>query len=258
MFTAPIEFLRGNKSSIPTIGLGTWQMDSTVVRDTIKQALHVGYRHIDTAKVYGNEAAIADGINDSGIARQDIFITTKIMPIATTEVESAIHERLKLLKTDYIDLLLIHWPPETGVAADMWVAMEAEQQAGVVRTIGVSNYTESQIIQLIKQTKIVPAVNQIEINPFTSRSSLRHFCDTHGIIVEAYSPLKQATSFDNALIAQLAQEHGRSSAQIMLRWCIERNTIPLPKATSLNHLKENLEVFDFELKDHALKQLDAL
>ena len=243
---------------MPFIGFGTYALRGTDGIEAITSALELGYRHIDTAKMYGNEAEVAAAISQSGIPRQDIFITTKLLPLSLVDVEAAIDQRLQLLKTDYIDLLLIHWPPPSGVAAEMWQLMAAEQRAGVLHSIGVSNYSIEQIINLVKLTKVKPAVNQIELSPFTPQEDLRAFCQQQDIVIEAYSPLTQQTRLNHPLITDLADKYERSPAQIMLRWCVQHGTVPLPKASTRRHQEDNLNIFDFQLNSDDMLQLDSL
>lgn len=245
----------GNR--MPVLGLGTWQLTGQACIESVRMALAIGYRHIDTAAVYANEAQVAQGIAASTVLRQDIFITTKIKPSAKDPAQ-AVLERLDQLDTDYLDLCLIHWPPETGYGQALWRSLETAQTDGLIRSIGVSNYTVPLLRQLLAAADVKPAVNQIELSPFQQQEQLVAFCQATGIVVQAYSPLTQQKQLGNSTLGELAKLYGKTPAQILLRWCLDKQTVPLPKASSEQHLRENFEVFDFKLSPSDVAKLDAL
>jgi diketogulonate reductase-like aldo/keto reductase len=240
---------------IPAIGFGTWKLEGSEV----KTALQHGYRLIDTAKIYNNEHTVGRAISDSGVSRGDIFLTTKLWPSDFVVAAEAFDESKQRLGMDYVDLYLIHWPngPERNLA---WQALGQLKKDGKVRSIGVSNYSAEQLRELLKKTNDVPAVNQIEFHPFIyhRQKSIIDFCRTHAIVVEAYSPLSQGEGMDNPTIVSIAAAHGKSSAQIMLRWAIQHGTVPIPRSSNSDRMKSNLEVFDFELTTDDMAALDNL
>lgn len=244
---------------MPKIGLGTWKLSGEACVETVKTALGIGYRHIDTAAVYGNEAVVGEGVAGSGVDRQEIFVTTKIMP-SVSDVGKAVRERLQLLGTDYLDLCLIHWPPNNsdgGYGQDLWRALEDEQERGVIRSIGVSNYEIELLERLLATARVPLAVNQIELSPFAPKRELVGYCQGKGIVVQAYSPLTQAEKLDNPVLREIAGKYKKTPAQVLLRWCLERQTVPLPKASSEAHLRENLDIFDFTLSADDLNTLES-
>lgn len=224
-------------------------------------ALKTGYRLIDTATIYGNEESVGRAIQDSGIARKDIFVTTKLWnnDQGKDSAPQALKKSLDKLGLEYVDLYLIHWPvPETRV--ESWHALEELQKQGLALSIGVSNFMVKHLKELLDASGVVPAVNQIELHPFNykQRQEVVEFCREHDIVVEAYSPLAQATKLDNPVIAAVAGQVDKAPTQVMLRWAIQKGTIPLPKSATPEHIEANFNVFDFELKDTQMAELDSL
>lgn len=232
---------------IPMIGLGTWQQieESTCIK-AIKYALEIGYRHIDTADIYGNHELIKEAIKD--FVREKLYITTKLWRdfLDPKKVESECDKALMQLGLDYLDLYLVHWPDRTKPLADISYEMSRLKEKGKVKSIGVSNYTISHLQDLIDQ-KIEVAVNQVEYHPFLNQEELLKFCTRNSIAITAYCPLARKKIFDDFDIELIAKKYSKKPNQIILRWLIQKDIIAIPKATSENHIKQNIDIFDFEL-----------
>lgn len=245
---------------IPQVGLGVWQSPrGATTRDAVKAALRLGYGHIDTARIYGNEADVGEGVRASGLSRADVFVTTKLWneDQGYDSALRAFDASLARLGLDYVDLYLIHWPVE-GKRLDSWRALEkifAEKRA---RAIGISNYLPPHMEELLAHAKVPPAVNQIEVHPFLQQRDARAFCHKHGIVVEAYSPLTHGERIDDPVITEVARRANRTNAQVLLRWGIQHGMVVLPKSVSEARIAENAKVFDFTLDADAMQQLDAL
>lgn len=257
-----------NGVEMPVIGFGTWQTPSGEVAEmSVYNALIAGYRHIDTAAVYKNEESVGDGIIRSGVKREDIFLTTKLWNDAHSYegAKAAIDESLKKLKTDYLDLYLIHWPNPIAIRdtwalgnSEAWRAMEEAVEEGKIRAIGVSNFHEHHLAELFKTAKIKPAVNQIYASPSDPQEELKAFNDSHGIVTQAYSPLGTGTILDNEKLIEIAASYNKSVAQVAIRWSIQRGYVPLPKSVTKSRIIENLDVFDFLISDEDMTAIDAL
>ena len=237
-----------NGVSIPTLGFGTYKIDDNeLAYRCVSDALQVGYRHVDTAYFYENERGVGRAINDSGIDRKDIFLTTKIW---TTDCGYdntlfAVDRALKLLNLDYIDLMLIHWPTEKN--RETWRALERLVEEKALRAIGLSNFKEHHIKDLLVTANIVPQINQVELNPLFQQPELREYCYKHGIRVEAWAPLLRGKTFTLMSIETLAKKYNKTPAQIVLRWNLENGIITIPKTTHKERMIENIDVYDFEL-----------
>jgi 2,5-diketo-D-gluconate reductase A len=237
--------------SIPQLGLGTWPMKDKEVAETIVTAVELGYRHIDTAAKYGNEKGVGRGIRDSGIAREELFVTTKLDgPYQGDDKALAgLEDSLSRLKLDYVDLLLIHWPlPKRGKFVSTFRTFKKLQDAGKVRSIGVSNFKPGHLDTLIDGTGLTPAVNQIQLDPTISRDAQRAYDTAHGIVTESWSPLGQGSDLlQNPALATIAAAHDRTAGQVVLRWHVQNGLVAIPKSSNPGRLAENLAVFDFEL-----------
>jgi len=238
-------------SSIPQIGLGTWPLDDDAVAATIVEATQLGYRHIDTAVKYGNERGVGVGIASSGIARDELFVTTKLdgQFQGHDRAIAGLEASLERLNLDYVDLLLIHWPlPARDEYVSTFRTFEKLRAEGKTRSIGVSNFKPAHLERLIDQTGIIPAVNQIELNPFVVRDEQRAADEHYGIVTESWSPLGPKTGLlTDPVILQIAGEHDRTPGQVVLRWHVQQGLVAIPKSQSPDRLAENLSVFDFEL-----------
>jgi diketogulonate reductase-like aldo/keto reductase len=246
-----------NGVEIPCIGFGTWQTpDGEVGVSSVLSAIEAGYRHIDTAQGYGNEESVGTAVKKSGVARKEIFITSKL---ANTEhgykkTLAAFEQTLQKLGTDYLDLYLIHWPNPIkfratwqATNAETWKAFEELYSAGRIRAIGISNFHPRHIDELLKTATVAPTVNQIRLCPGDTQDEVAAYCGAHGILLEAYSPLGTGRIFEVPEMQSLAKKYGKSIAQICIRWSLQMNFLPLPKSVTAARIKENAEVFDFEL-----------
>lgn len=247
---------------IPSIGFGTWQLfPGKPTKQAVTAALDAGYRLIDTARIYANEGSVGKAIQASEIPRKDIFVTTKLWNASQgyDKAHRAFNNSLKRLRMDYVDLYLIHWPV-TGKRSESWRALGEIYDSGRAKNIGVSNYTVRHLEELLSKSKIVPAVNQIEFHPFlyNEQKELLAFSKRHGIVVEAYSPLAHGKKTDTTVLPEIAKKHKKSHAQIILRWCVQHGTVPLPKSGNPQHIRDNLDIFDFELTKTEMNQINDL
>lgn len=250
------------ENDLPSIGFGTWQLnDGPEVQTAVKAALETGYRLIDTARIYNNEAGVGLAVNQSGIPREEIFITTKLWNSdhGYDNAMQAFEDSLERLGMDEVDLYLIHWPGKDNIGS--WKALiDIHKKRGGAKSVGVSNFAPQHLAEIIDATGEVPAVNQIEFHPFiydTQRDTLE-FCKNSNIIVEAYSPLARGDQLSHPVISELAKARGKTTAQVMLRWAIQHGTVPIPKSRSPKRIKENIDVFDFELADDEMAALNSL
>jgi len=243
--------------SIPLIGFGTWQLEGDDAYNGVRAALEIGYRHIDTATAYGNEDRVGAAVRDSGLGREDVFITTKCPPGNAGREARTLDARLRALGTDFVDLWLVHWPPHGEASPDMWKAFIAALEQGKTRAIGVSNYSIAQIDELIAATGQAPALNQIPWNPFTFNEREVAELRSRQVVLEGYSPLKRS-DLSNPVLAEIAAAHGKTPAQVILRWHVEHGFVVLPRSKRRERIEENFAVFDFQLTPEDLRRLDAL
>ena len=253
-----------NGVKIPQLGLGVWKSTIEDASQAVQAALHNGYVLIDTAKQYGNEKGVGDGIQaamkNDGLKRSDIFLTTKIFNGDQGDydhVRRAFEDQLKNLKTDHVDLLLEHWPVD-GKYIETWRAMEAILKDGQARAIGVSNFNNERLADLMDHGTIVPAVNQIEFNPHIHQPEIVKFDRDHGIKVEAWSPLGSGTLLKNPVVNKIADAHQKSAAQVELRWGLQHGMIEIAKTIHEQRMIQNMDIFDFQLTDDEMKQIDDL
>ena len=252
--------LLNNGHQMPWLGLGVFQIeDGQQVAQAVKAALEIGYRSVDTATVYGNESGVGKAIRESGVPREDVFLTTKLWndDQRGKRVLAAFEESLKRLDTEYVDLYLIHWPVK-GCYQETWHEMEKIYNSGRARAIGVSNFQVHHLEDILSDSQVVPTVNQIEFHPFLIQPELREFCQEHKIQVEAWSPLMQGRIITEEAVRELAKQHHRTPAQITLRWDLQHDVVTIPKSTHANRIAENAQVFDFELSQEDMNVLDAL
>ena len=257
-----------NGVHIPCVGFGTWQSkDGPEAKNSVAEALRAGYRHIDTAQGYGNEESVGQAVKESGLKREEIFITSKLTNSVRgySETLSAFHESLRKLGTDYMDLFLIHWPRPVSFRNDWeaqnaqsWRAMEDLYREGKVRAIGISNFHPHHIEALLKTATVAPMVNQIRLAPGDTQDEVVSFSREKGMLLEAYSPLGVGKVFEVPQMKDLARKYGKSIAQIAIRWSLQRGYLPLPKSVTPARIRENTEVFDFQLEDADVELIAGL
>ena len=245
-----------NGTEIPVVGLGVWQVqDGPECERAVEWALEAGYRLIDTAQAYGNESSVGRAIRNSGVPREEIFLTTKFYP-GGRDPHAEAAKSLERLGTDYLDLYLIHWPQ--GGPTWAWPGMEQASEAGLTKGIGISNFSAGEIQKLLKVSQIQPAVNQIQFSPFEYRRALVDACEEAGIVAQAYSPLGTGRHLGDPVVDRIASAAGRTPAQVLIRWAMQKGLSVIPKSTHQERIQENFGVFDFELDDDSIAALDAL
>jgi len=249
--------------TIPQLGLGVFKVDARETARVVAQALEIGYRHVDTAQMYGNEAGVGEAVRASGLPRGDVFVTSKLNNghHRPDDARRAFEETLATLGFEYVDLFLIHWPRVAQAGdryVETWKALEELHRDGRARSIGVSNFQVAHLERLAAETGTVPAVNQIELHPTFANAEVRAHGEAHGIRTEAWSPLAKGEVLADETVVELAEAQGRTPAQIVLRWHIERGTIVFPKSANPDRLRENLALFDFELSEDEVARIDAL
>jgi 2,5-diketo-D-gluconate reductase A len=243
-------------NEIPLLGLGVWQVpEGPECENAVRWALELGYRHIDTAQAYGNEASVGRGLRDSGVPREDVFITTKFYP-GHEDPEAEAERSLERLGVDQVDLYIIHWPQ--GGATWAWPGMERARDAGYARSIGVSNFSVAELDEVLSAASTPPVVNQVQFSPLKDRRRLLEACERHGIALEAYSPLGTGAHLDDERVLAIAERAGRTPAQVLLRWCVQRDLVVIPKSVNRDRIDENGRIFDFALSDEDMAALDAL
>jgi 2,5-diketo-D-gluconate reductase A len=251
-----------NGTTIPQLGFGVFQIDPSDTAEAVTTALEAGYRHIDTAQMYGNEAEVGQAIAKSDIPRDQLWITTKCNNSnhGYDDAQSALDESLQKMGLDHVDLYLIHWPlPGKDLYVDTWKGFEKAQSDGKSRTIGVSNFQPHHLDRLLSETETVPAVNQIELHPHMQQAGLRSYHERHGIRTEAWSPIGQGRGLlDAPELSEIAQAHGKSPAQVVLRWHVQIGNIVFPKSSTAERIRENYAIFDFELGDDEVERINRM
>ena len=244
---------------MPVFGLGTWPLKGKEVYNAVLWALDIGYLLIDTASFYGNEKEIGDALKDTKVPRDEIFITTKVWnnEQGFENTLKAFERSLGNLKLDYIDLYLIHWPV-SGVRNETWRALETIYANGKARAIGVSNFTIRHLDELLGTSNSFPMVNQMEFSPFLYQKELMEYCQVNNIVVEAYSPLTRLRKFSNKIVKEISQKYNKTPAQVFIRWGLQHSIVEIPKSGNKKHLIENADVFDFNLDENDMTQLDVL
>ena len=243
--------------NMPILGLGVWQMASgRETEQAVEWALEAGYRHVDTASAYRNEQSVGAALRRSGLPRENVFVTTKLMP-ARVSVARELARSLARLRLDYVDLYLIHWPLPLA-SGRQWRELVSVQERGLARAIGVSNFGRSRLERLLRDGSPVPAVDQVQFSPFHFRRRLLDYCLGQGIVLEAYSPLARGKAVEDPTVVALARRLGRTAAQVVLRWAIQHGAVVIPKSSTLARIRSNARVFDFELGDDEMGILDAL
>ena len=251
------------QANIPVLGLGTWQSTGQDCIDVVSQGLKMGYEHIDTAQAYGNEKEVGQGIKQSGIARDKFFLTTKIFPddmkFEPENLVAAAKRSLENLDTDYVDLLLLHWPDDRVPLSETIPALCELQKQGLTRNIGVSNFNIANIIEAKKYADVPIVVNQVEFHPFIKQNTLQTFLNNHHILLEAYSPLARGDVFDNEVIKEIADRHGITAAQVSLAWILsDKHRIAIPKTSNPDHLQGNLDAINVQLSADEIEKINKL
>jgi len=244
-------------SEIPPIGFGVYQTPKgEVTKESVKIALDTGYRHIDTAAIYGNEADVGAAIKESGISREETFVTTKLWNSDHSDPQKAIATSLEKLGFDYVDLYLMHWPVE-GKRIRTWSIMEKFLEQGKAKEIGVSNFTTKHLEELLKNSSIVPTINQVEFSPYLFQADLMEYCKSKKIQIECYSPLTQGRKLADPKLVEIAKKYSKSTAQILIKWSLQHDLVVLPKSKTKERIIENFNVFDFEISKEDMDSLDG-
>lgn len=243
-------------NQIPLLGLGVWQVpDGRACENAVRWALEAGYRHIDTAQAYGNERSVGRALRDSGLSRQDVFITTKFDP-GRRDPEAEVQRSLERLGLESVDLYIVHWPKRGPTWA--WEGLQRARERGYARSIGVSNFSVSDVEAVLEVADVPPVINQVQFSPFEFRRALLEACERRGVALEAYSPLGTGRHLGNRQVVRIAERLGRTPAQVLIRWSLQRDLIVLPKSKHRERIEHNAQVFDFELSDEDVAALDAL
>jgi diketogulonate reductase-like aldo/keto reductase len=243
-------------NEIPLLGLGVWQMpDGRTCEDAVRWALEAGYRHIDTAQAYRNERSVGRALRDVGLPREDVFVTTKFYP-GRRDPEADVQRSLERLGVDTVDLYIVHWPQ--GGPTWAWDGMQRAKKQGYARSIGVSNFSVADLDAVLAEAEVPPVVNQVQFSPFEFRRGLLDGCQRRGVALEAYSPLGTGRHLANPDVARVAERLGRTPAQVLIRWALQRDVVVLPKSTHRERIEQNAQVFDFQLSDDDMRTLDEL
>lgn len=247
---------------MPQLGFGVYKVTNEEIKDAVTHALNAGYRSIDTAQFYDNEAGVGEAIKESGIPREEIFVTTKVWNThhGYDKALEAFEQSLTLLNLDYIDLYLVHWPmPKYDLYVETYKALEKLYHDGRVRAIGVSNFHIVHLERLLAECEIKPVVNQVECHPYLQQKELKAFCKENDIVVEAWSPIaKGGEVLQDEIIKEIADKYGKSAAQVVLRWHMQEGTIAIPKSVTPSRIKENIDIFDFSLTDEEMEKIASL
>lgn len=249
-----------NGNAMPQLGYGVWRIDDTDAQACVTTAIECGYRSIDTAMIYENERGVGKAIRACALAREELFITTKLWNSDHHNAEAAFADSLERLGLDYVDLYLVHWPaPQTGDMISAWRSMLEIKTSGRARSIGVSNFNSDHLEAIIEDTGVVPSVNQVELHPNFQQTALREWCLKHDIVVEAWSPLgRGGPLLDDPLLRSIAEIHGKTAAQVVLRWNVQIGVVTIPKSATPSRIVENLDITDFELSELEMQQIATL
>ena len=253
-------FVEANGAKIPAIGLGTWELRGRSCARLVEQALRLGYRHVDTAQVYENEREVGDGLRASGVRREEVFITTKVWTshFAPHDLERSAKESLIRLRVSEVDLLLLHWPNPRVPLSETLDALAHVRKLGMARHVGVSNFTVALIDEAVAKCSAPLVCNQVEYHPYLDQTKVRNACARHGMAVVAYSPLAKGRIKNDETLAQVGQTHGKTAAQVCLRWLVQQNVSAIPRTSRIERLSENIDIFDFALSPdemHLISQM---
>jgi diketogulonate reductase-like aldo/keto reductase len=255
-----MQYVEANGARIPAIGLGTWELRGRSCARLVEQALRLGYRHIDTAQVYENEREVGEGLHASGVRRDDVFVTTKIWTnhFAPNDLERSTKESLAKLRLSEVDLLLLHWPNPQVPLAETLGALARVRQLGMSRHIGVSNFTVALIEEAIAVCPEPLACDQVEYHPYLDQTKVLDACARHGMAVVAYSPIAKGRIKNDQTLAQIGQAHGKTAAQVCLRWLVQQNVSAIPRTSKIERLSENIDIFDFALSEQEMRQISQM
>jgi diketogulonate reductase-like aldo/keto reductase len=255
-----MQFIEANGAKIPAIGLGTWELRGRICARLVEQALKLGYRHIDTAQIYENEREVGDGVRASGVKRDDVFVTTKVWTTHFTphDLERSTKESLVRLRLPEVDLLLLHWPNPQVPLSETLGALAHAKKLGLTRHIGVSNFTVALIEQAVAECPEPLVCDQVEYHPYLDQSKVREACAQHGLAMVAYSPVAKGRIKGDETLARIGRVHGKTAAQICLRWLVQQNVSAIPRTSKLERLSENIDIFDFELTDIEMEQISRM
>ena len=256
-----MEYVNLKGARVPALGLGTWQLSGAQCAEVVRAGLAMGYRHVDTAQAYGNEEQVGEALADSGIPRDDIFLTTKVWyeRIGDGELQRSVDESLKKLRTDHVDLLLIHWPNPKFPLGESLQALSDVKAAGKARNIGVSNFPTALLKDAVERHKADLLCNQVEYHPFLSQRPVLEFARANDMMVTAYSPIARGEAATHPVLTRIGEKHGKSAVQVTLRWLIDQsNVAAIPKASGEKHLRSNFEIFDFRLDADDRAEIDSL
>jgi diketogulonate reductase-like aldo/keto reductase len=254
------QFVKANGAKIPAIGLGTWELRGRTCARLVEQALKLGYRHIDTAQIYENEREVGDGVRASGVKRDDVFVTTKVWTthFAPNDLERSAKESLVRLRLPEVDLLLLHWPNPQVPLSETLGALAHAKKLGLARHIGVSNFTVALIEQAVAECPEPLVCDQVEYHPYLDQTKVREACAQHGLALVAYSPVAKGKVKGDETLNRIGRAHGKTAAQICLRWLVQQNVCAIPRTSKIERLSENIEIFDFELSDAEMVRISRM
>jgi diketogulonate reductase-like aldo/keto reductase len=254
------QFVKANGAKIPAIGLGTWELRGRTCARLVEQALKLGYRHIDTAQIYENEREVGDGVRASGVKRDDVFVTTKVWTthFAPNDLERSAKESLVRLRLPEVDLLLLHWPNPQVPLSETLGALAHAKKLGLARHIGVSNFTVALIEQAVAECPEPLVCDQVEYHPYLDQTKVREACAQHGLALVAYSPVAKGKVKGDETLNRIGRAHGKTAAQICLRWLVQQNVCAIPRTSKLERLSENIDIFDFELSDAEMVRISRM
>jgi diketogulonate reductase-like aldo/keto reductase len=255
-----MQMIQAHGANIPAIGLGTWGLHGRASARIVEQALRIGYRHIDTAQAYENEREVGEGVRASGVPRDQVFVTTKVWwsHFAPLDLERSVKESLAKLRFSHLDLLLLHWPNAAVPLAETVGALCRMRKLGLTRHIGISNFTVALIEQAVALSDCPLVTNQIEYHPYLNQSKVVEACRRHGIAVTAYSPIARGQTSGDDVLSRIGERHGKTGAQVALRWLVQQNVIAIPRSSKIERLEANLAIFDFELSADEMAEILAL
>jgi 2,5-diketo-D-gluconate reductase B len=255
-----MQFVEANGARIPAIGLGTWELRGRTCARVVEQALRLGYRHIDTAQIYENESEVGEGLRASGVNRDEVFVTTKVWTthFAPNDLERSTKESLARLRLAHVDLLLLHWPNPRIPLQETLGALAHVKELGMTRHIGVSNFTVALIEEAVAACPVPLVCDQVEYHPYLDQAKVLQACSDNGMALVAYSPIAKGRIKNDKALARIGEKHGKTAAQVCLRWLLQQNVAAIPRTSKIERLSENIELFDFELSDDEMRQISAM